>query len=75
MDRFTKELLDGKKLKQPQELTKINYNREAVFVFKDGGVYYGWCDGEISADGYFYIDSNVSHSAHKLEYLEGWCYL
>ena len=75
MDRFTEKLLNGKKLKQPKDLGNINYNREAVFVFNDGSIYYGCCDGEIGVDGYFYIESTVNCSAHKLEYLEGWCYL
>lgn len=75
MDTISKRTPRPRTYRKPEDLRKINYNREAEFVFNDGSIYYGWCDGEISADEYFYIESTVGHSAHKLKYLEKWRYL
>lgn len=75
MNQISKRVSPPRTYRKLEDLKKINYNREAEFVFKDGSIYYGWCDGEIGADGYFYIESTVGHSAHKLEYLEKWRYL
>lgn len=75
MDNVTEKLPRLRTYKKPENLRMINYNREAEFVFKDGSTYYGYCDGEISADGYFYIDGTVCSSAHLLDYLEKWRYL
>lgn len=77
IERMKVTLSNGKTrvLKSPACLKKINYNREAMFVFSDGAIYYGYCDGKISSEGMFHIEDTVHCGCHLVSQLIGWCYL
>lgn len=73
---MTVTLVNGKRrtLRRPDEITKINYNREALFVFKGGEMVYGYCDGKVSGS-LFHIEDTVHCGSYQTERLIGWCYL
>ncbi len=60
--------------RKPEDLKKINYNREAEFVFKDGSTVYGYCDGKVSGE-LFYIEDTVHCGTYLIRQLERWRYL
>lgn len=76
-DEMTITMANGRrrKLTRPEELRGIDPDREALFMFKSGDVYLGYCDGVINGYGSFYIEGTVCIGAHPFDQLVGWCYL
>lgn len=76
-DEMTVVMANGerRKLNSPAELRGIDPDREAMFVFRGGDAYTGYCDGVINSYGNFYIEGTVCISNHPINSLKGWCYL
>lgn len=67
---------DGRRrtLRSPDDLCKIDKNREALFVFNNGQVFSGYSDGEVDEDGDFAVYKTIHGIALPFNRLIGWCY-
>ena len=67
---------DGRRrtLKSPDDLCKIDKNKEALFVFDNGQVFSGYSDGEVDEDGDFAVHKTIHGIALPFNRLIGWCY-
>lgn len=74
MDTISKRTPRPRTYRKPEDLGKINYNREAEFVFDDGSVVYGYCDGRVRGE-LFYIEDTVHCGSYLISQLVRWRYL
>lgn len=67
---------DGRKrtLKSPDQLSGINKNCKALFVFDNWQVYKGYSDGEVDEEGDFCLFGSIHGIALPFNRLIGWCY-
>ena len=71
-------LRDGSKykMKEPNEICRIDPNKEAIFLFNNGQIYEGCTNGEVDEDGDFMLRKPQKGCGIGLPFgrLVGWAY-